>query len=96
MLLFFWRNCGNCRCCCGRRENQHGKLTIVEEENEEAEAAKEAEEEGTESSENEDEVVQSEERVKLGGRGLYYQSSVRPTGVFYSRSQKWVLFIERA
>lgn len=71
MFLFLWHNCGNCRCCCGRRENQHGKLTIFEEENEEAEAAKEAEEEGTESSENEDEVVQSEERVKLGGRGLY-------------------------
>ena len=72
MFLFVWCNCGNCRCCCGRRENQHGKLTIVEEENEEAEASKEAEEEETESSsENEDEVVQSEERVKLGGRGLY-------------------------
>ena len=71
MFLFVWRNCGNCRCCCGRRETQHDKLTIVEEENEEAEAAKEAEEEETESSENEDEVVQSEERVKLGGRGLY-------------------------
>ena len=72
MFLFVWHNCGNCRCCCGRRENQHGKLTIVEEENEEAEAAKEAEDEETESSsENEDEVVQSEERVKLGGQGLY-------------------------
>lgn len=71
MFLFVWCNCGNCRCCCGRRENQHGTLTIVEEENEEAEEANEAEEEETESSEDEGEVFQSEERVKLGGRGLY-------------------------
>lgn len=57
-------------CCCGRPENKHGKLTTVQEENEEAETVSEAAGE-SESSDNEDEAFELEERVKFAkGQGL--------------------------
>lgn len=56
-----------CRCCCGRPENQHGKLTTVQEENEELEIANDAAEECADSdnSQPEDEVFGTNERLKL-------------------------------
>lgn len=56
------------RCCCGRPENQHGKLTTVQEENEELEIANDAAEECADSdnSQPEDEVFNgTNERLKL-------------------------------
>ncbi|KAJ7392349.1 hypothetical protein OS493_012008 [Desmophyllum pertusum] len=55
-------------CCCGRPENQHGKLTTVQEENEELEIANDAAEECADSdnSQPEDEVFNgTNERLKL-------------------------------
>ena len=68
--------CGTCyivlnyyyRCCCGRAENQHGKLTTVQEENEELEIANDAAEESDSylnNSEPEDEVFNTEESVQF-------------------------------
>lgn len=53
-----------CRCCCGRPENQHGKLTTVQEENEEIEMASDAAEEYADNSQPEDEF-ERDEKVKF-------------------------------
>lgn len=53
-----------CRCCCGRPENQHGKLTTVQEENEEIEMASDAAEEYADNSQPEDEF-ERDENVKF-------------------------------
>lgn len=53
-----------CRCCCGRPENQHGKLTTVQEENEEIEMASDAVEESADNSQPEDEF-ERDENVKF-------------------------------
>lgn len=53
-----------CRCCCGRPENQHGKLTTVQEENEEIEMASDAAEESADNSQPEDEF-ERDEKVKF-------------------------------
>lgn len=54
------------RCCCGRAENQHGKLTTVQEENEELEIANDAaEESGTDSDNSQAEVFDTDEKVKF-------------------------------
>lgn len=53
-----------CRCCCGRPENQHGKLTTVQEENEEVEIANDAAEESADDSLPEDEF-ETDEKVKF-------------------------------
>lgn len=53
-----------CRCCCGRPENQHGKLTTVQEENEEVEIANDAAEESADDSLPEDKF-ETDEKVKF-------------------------------
>lgn len=53
-----------CRCCCGRPENQHGKLTTVQEENEEIEMASDAVEESADNSQSEDEF-ETDGKVKF-------------------------------
>ena len=66
-------SCTVFRCCCGRHENQHGKLTTVQEENEELEIANDAAEESNDSDNSQPEVFETGERVKfvksLGGGG---------------------------
>ena len=52
------------RCCCGRRENEHGKLTSVQEENEEVELASDAAEESAVNSQTEDEF-ETDEKIKF-------------------------------
>ena len=53
-----------CRCCCGRPENQHDKLTTVQEENEEIEMASDAAEDSADNSEPEDEF-ETDGKVKF-------------------------------
>ena len=54
------------RCCCGRPENKHGKLTTVQEENEEAEVASEiAEGDVFNSSHDEEEDFETKGTVEL-------------------------------
>lgn len=52
------------RCCCGRPENQHGKLTTVQEENEEVELASDAAVESADNSQPEEEF-ETDEKVKF-------------------------------
>jgi len=52
------------RCCCGRHENQHGKLTTVQEESEEVEMASNAAEESVYNSQPEDEF-ETDDKVKF-------------------------------
>ena len=52
------------RCCCGRSENQHGKLTSVQEENEEVELASDAAAESADNSQPE-ESFEADEKVKF-------------------------------
>lgn len=53
-----------CRCCCGRHENQHGKLTTVQEESEEVEMASDVAEESAYNSQPEDEF-ETDDKVKF-------------------------------
>ena len=66
------------RCCCGRPENQHGKLTTVQEENEEIEIAQDAAEESANSnnSQPEDELLQTGRRSSLPRVKVYLKITV--------------------
>lgn len=57
-------------CCCGRPENQHGKLTTVQEENEEIEMASDAAEESADNSQPEDEFERDENVKFVKSQGL--------------------------
>ena len=64
------------RCCCGRPENKHGKLTTVQEENEGDEVASEiGEEDVFDSSHNEEEEFETKGTVLLvKGKGWCMKS----------------------
>ena len=70
IINFLWR------CCCGRPENKHGKLTTVQEENEEVEVASEiGEGDVFDSNHNEEEEFEIKDSVLLvKGKGWCMKS----------------------